>query len=74
MENKIKLGFYEEGHLAGSVHGACDPCSRGGRLEPHIGCRDYLKTLKKKTTKKGKEYPLETINRYALSPMEQQTN
>ena len=36
----------ERGHLAGSVRRACDSCSVGGELQPHVGCRYYFKKKK----------------------------
>lgn len=34
------------GPLAGLVGGMCDSWSWGHELEPHTGCKDYLKNFK----------------------------
>ena len=48
MVCKLKIYILNLGWLAGSIDRACDSRSQGCDVKPHVGCRDYLKILKKK--------------------------
>ena len=48
---KIYEKYKIKGCLVGSVGGTCDSSSQECELDPHVGYRDYLKSLLKNNKK-----------------------